>query len=237
LEFVKVELEKINAKKQIEEAKNKGKQVIDNRNVAYQELCELTKRKFLKQLNILCESHSTNMPFPRLFCLDLVPKSKLLNENNTIENDRPELVECVRTMCEHDEGWHVSETFFTLETNEAKTSLSSYFARIMSIIKNSPLRNELLIFQKEAGKNFLAEMESKAKMRDNDLASSYKLLREMYINEYQSGKISNVTQSADNYEVNDMDLKRCELKNGKILWLCEKHIKETNGRELSHTVV
>lgn len=50
----------------------------DETNTAYQELFELTQRKFLKQLAQFCEKmDSTSRPYPRLFCIDFIEASKL----------------------------------------------------------------------------------------------------------------------------------------------------------------
>lgn len=50
----------------------------DDTNTAYQELFELTQRKFLKQLAQFCEKmDSTSKPYPRLFCIDFIEASKL----------------------------------------------------------------------------------------------------------------------------------------------------------------
>ncbi len=76
LAFVKDALAK-SAKKNAKSAKKEEtKKEIDDNNAAYQELYELTQRKFLKQLAQFCDKMETSRPYPRLFCVDLMEMEK-----------------------------------------------------------------------------------------------------------------------------------------------------------------
>jgi hypothetical protein len=90
LSYVKIELEKINEKKKQSQTTSnqkskvdEDKKAIDNNNTAYQELYELTQRKFLKQLAQFCEKMETSKPYPKLFCIDFLDESKLQVYNRT----------------------------------------------------------------------------------------------------------------------------------------------------------
>lgn len=50
---------------------------VDDTNTAYQELYELTQRKFLRQLAQLSDKMDTSKAYPRLFCIDFLETSKL----------------------------------------------------------------------------------------------------------------------------------------------------------------
>ena len=85
LEYVKSALEKSPPRHQAvsgqqqAESSDLEKKTVEETNAAYQELYELTQRKFLKLLIQFCEKSpdSTTKPCPRLFCIDFLEKSKL----------------------------------------------------------------------------------------------------------------------------------------------------------------
>jgi hypothetical protein len=266
LNLVQEELEKVRAKKEKQESmnnKNKEQEEINNSNVAYQELYELTQRKFLKKLNTLCEKMHNSVVYPRLFCIDLIEKEKLdkfisikkmlekrelhaelriidsdSNANrpstaSAIDENKPQtFINCLRPMCEFDEGWHLSETLIPL--HELNPSYYAYLARVMNIIKNGHLSNELLVFLTEHGNKLMIDIETKVNSKlEKDLAESYTALRSLYIKEFDADGIYSLSNNIEKESELKSDLKRCELKNGRILWLCNKHILETNARELT----
>ena len=96
LASVQATLEEINkssvqeTKKTDEEAEEK---TIDNSSSAFQELYELTQRKFLAQLVKICknsDSSTSKNSYQRLFCIDLIEKHKIdaLKEIRKKKNDQ-----------------------------------------------------------------------------------------------------------------------------------------------------
>ena len=201
--MVKTELEKKKKEKpKTEDPKEKQAEADDN-NVAITEIYELTQRKFLKNLTLLCDKMTNIKPYPKLFAIDLIDKQKLeeiksLNPTRKFEelkdqqldgknSNRPKLVKqptienefslCIRPMCEHDEGWHFSNTYLVL--TELNSNFCPYLARIMNIIKNSNLANQLQIFLSEQGHKLMSDIESKASKIE--LSESYLELRKYFI--------------------------------------------------------
>jgi hypothetical protein len=202
----------------------------DGLNSAYQELYELTQRKFLQQISKYCQKMSESKEYPRLFCVDLMAAVQL-PPNSEVNK---EMIPCVRVMCEHEEGWHLSESFVALfsETNPLLKELASspYLARMMTIIKNGPLCNEMQIFLSEQGQSLLREIEKKAAQQsvtdgaDESVAESYISLRKSFI------KMCEEEKKPPQAAVGSLEaLQRCELKNGKILWLCKSHVESTKA--------
>jgi hypothetical protein len=267
LQYVKDKLSKINLEN-LEKIKSQStldrELSVDYGNQAFQELYELTQRKFLRQIIKFNEKSVTSKPYPRLLCVDLIEKSKIRkqsfisSENNqdikfnskwkktkqnfdlkkasqfqklvirVIEdNFVNELIPVINPICEHDEGWHLTDSLVVL--NDLSTSFCPYLARMMSILKNGNLATELKIFLSDQGNKLLAEIDSKAIGVKNelDIQESYTLLRKYFINELESNRLINLFQQ------NYLGLERCELKNGKILWLCKKHIEQTGAHILS----
>lgn len=87
LEHVKSALEKSKARQQQQQqqtaaAADRSENIdaqknVDNTNTAYQELYELTQRKFLKQLVQISDKMYTSRPCPRLFCIDFIESTKI----------------------------------------------------------------------------------------------------------------------------------------------------------------
>jgi hypothetical protein len=205
---------------------------------------------------------STSRPYPRLFCIDLIEKARLtaaasvnaenkkasLQRQNTVSElrssvDRPfspsvSDLTCVRPMCEHEEGWHCLDILVTMP--ETTRPLGAYLARIMNILKNGGETNQMRIFRVEQGQRSMNEAQTQATQTGNpSLEEAYQVLREIFINKFEKQeafRVSGGEAVASSEELN-LDLKRCELKNGKVLWLCEKHLQQTNARELFDNVV
>lgn len=145
----------------------------------------------------------------------------------------------MRVMCEHENGWHVSQMFSILPSLSPQNCI--YLARIMSLIKNNgQLSSEMQIYLSKAGANLLTYIQKKAtelvkeneddEEKEKNIIESYIQLRRYFIDVCLKGELISLTTESDN----KLDLKRCELKNGKTLWLCDKHIAETNARVLSN---
>jgi hypothetical protein len=112
------------------------KKVIDNNNSAFQELYELTQRKFLKQLAQFSERMSTtttsNKPYPRLFCLDCMPweefrqiqnrKKTILNQTAVINNNNNKREETDLSLLDTAVGQR-KESSSTTTTNKEKTNV------------------------------------------------------------------------------------------------------------------
>lgn len=79
LSYVQKELEKVKLEKEKTSPKKSEDDIDDS---GFQELYELTQRKFLMQINKFCANMSGSLP--RLFCIDLVEKHKLdaLSDDN-----------------------------------------------------------------------------------------------------------------------------------------------------------
>ena len=88
------------------------KNAIENNTSSFQELYELTQRKFLSKLIRITNSKSINIPFPRLFCIDLIDAQKIKDVENVdtdiTKNDTEDLIvhdyiPCIIPMCEAEE--------------------------------------------------------------------------------------------------------------------------------------
>lgn len=262
---MKVALQKSKEQKQKESEKNAAsinedtKSTTDINTSAFQELFELTERKFLKQLAQFCDKMVTDKPYPRLFCVDLIDtntldkirdkkrtilsqtaiigrdnetlnggdQSKTVTKSESTKTDEPKYVKCLRPMCEHEEGWHLGESFVVLDE---LANYASYLARVMNIIKSGNQSSELVVFYIDEGTKLLKEIEQKAVTGKVDLADSYTSLRAFFVDKCQHD-LHTLNQTAEN--LNKLDLELCELKNGKELWLCDKHFKETNAMVVS----
>jgi hypothetical protein len=175
-------------------------------------LYELTQRKFLKQITQFSEKMSTPHPCPILFCVDLI----------SIENQP--MVPVLKAMCEYEEGWHVPETSARLILSDINLNFCAYLTRVMNLIKNGSLSTTMQIFLCEQGQKLLDEIEKNALSSSNniEIKESYISLRKHYVNEVEALSSSSSKSKTD--------LNRCELKNGKIVWLCKKHAEATNSK-------
>ena len=226
LKLVKDELEKVKeTKKQQNNNEKNDSTEADNSNYAYKELYELTQRRFLRQLNQFSEKMSTIKANPVLYCIDLVDRQlinkersgKISNDENTVE-----LVPCLKPMCEYEEGWHLSETFTVLP--ELNTSFCLYLARIMSLLKNGSVSTTMQVFLCEQGKKLLDDIEKvNSNSTSADIKESYISVRKHFVNEREEKNLK-------------LDLKRCELKNGKIMWLCKEHAQITNSKIINDSL-
>ena len=255
--------------------KERKQQQADSSTVAFQELYELTQRKFLKQLIQFGEMIANSVEYPTLYCIDLVESSKLnssttqqqqqqqqqneiLAEKNKIEDEtrgssaasraRPqtarrvdtisssEYVPCIRAMCEFQEGWHPSSSFISITSNSSNetgsssllASFASYLTRVMSIVKNGPSSSELQVLLSAQGRRILGDLETKSSVDHKDIVDSYVALVKHVLGKHeqeQEQQQQDKLQHGDNFEGSSkMGLIRCELKSGKTMWLCKKHI-------------
>lgn len=241
LRLVKIEIDKAKETKQhkTREDDETRKKMAEYNNAAMQELYELTQRKFLKQILQFCEKMTTNKAYPRLFFIDLMEKNLILSIErgraiSTREIDRNSKVPCVRLMCEHEEGWHSVKSFFVY--NQLSVIDYAYLARVMNIIKHGNSINKLKILMTEQGIKIMNELENNSE--ETDLHESYISLRKNFINEFENGTVWSESLSLNNDDdvYSRLGLARCELKNGKILWLCENHMKQVEANVLSNNL-
>ena len=101
------------------------KKITDNNMAAFQELFELTQRRFLKNLYELSDKHMTSMSrYPNLFCVDLKKEVAAAAAEEAEGGEKGGQKEshtyslCIRAMCEFEEGWHA------VQSNVAITKLS-----------------------------------------------------------------------------------------------------------------
>lgn len=150
-----------------------------------------------------------------------------------------EYVTCVRPMCEHDEGWHLAESFVPLPNGQQHIddTYAAYLARVMTIVKTGSIASETHIFFSDAGRKLIAEIDAKAsaaaangdgsiELRDN-LAESYTALRTFFTNEADEQRIYSLASAHKG--TCQLELEFCELKNGKRVWLCPSHVAKTNA--------
>ena len=97
-------------------------------------------------------------------------------------NEKSPKLQCIKLMCEHEEGWHPSSSFFIC--NQLSVMEYAYLARVMNILKYSNLNNELLIFRTEQGAKLINELESQS--TENELIDSYIGIRKLLIKEFDN---------------------------------------------------
>lgn len=243
LKLVKKEIEKAKElrKNRLDEDDETKKKQADYNNAAMQELYELTQRKFLKQIVQFCDKMNTSKAYPRLFFLDIIENDIIETiEKNIIRtyiqiNNKTSHTTCIKFMCEHEEGWHPVQSFFVYKN--LSVSDYAYLARIMNILKYGNLINKLQIFLSDEGQKLIREIE--AKSEETELIDSFINLRRNFIDEFENGSIwsNNLNLNKDDNVYNRLELARCELKNGKILWLCSDHVKQSDGNILSNALV
>lgn len=158
-------------------------------------------------------------------------------ETETRSSD--EYVACIRPICEHDEGWHVAESFTALPSKSVDP-YAAYLARVMTIVKTGSMANEMRIFFSEQGRRLLGEIENKAISEEaerRDMTDSYTSLRAFFASELESKRVFSIaaTDSSQSLiDLNRLELDLCELKNGKLLWLCPRHVEKTNATVIQH---
>lgn len=138
-------------------------------------------------------------------------------------------------MCEAEDGWHLSPAFVPLK--EIPRQFCTYLSRIMNILKNGSISNSMNIFSSSQGSKVIAEIESKSSTDENQVAESYLTLRNFFIEEIDNDNCYTLeafnSTKADSEELNELGLTRCELKNRKVLWLCDDHISKMDVKVLS----
>ncbi len=206
---------------------------------SFQELYELRQQKFLGQISNLTGKMQTVRQYTRLVSVEK-HKIQALQDisscnciNNTDITDTQiitELMPCLRALCEAEDGWHLSSTFMCLK--DIKPDMCSYLARVMNILQSGNTLKQLNIFCTEQGSQLIKDIENKALVTDIDVGESFIKIRQLFIEQYESGNVLSFDMFIDG-KVSRMSLKKCEMKNHKILWLCNGHIDSLNPKVLS----
>ena len=159
---------------------------------AFQELYELTQRKFLFQLTKVCNTMNTQNNYPKLFCIDLIEKHKVdalanikrlkskkgnSNEDTEAENIRTAASATSRRLTKQ----NTIQTEFVycirplceaddgwhlvhsfVVLHDLAPIFCSYLARLIHILKNGNFTNEFSIFGSEQGTELIRHIESQS---------------------------------------------------------------------------
>lgn len=248
LKHVKNELSKVKKNKSAD-TYDRSMSFFDSNNYAYQELYELTQRKFLRHLIQFSDNIATIRSYPRLFFLDLIDEKRFKrfrykkNSNKTNDNEKEDIEDrpssdleihesrnfalCLRPMCEHDECWHFSEVLVLYP--KILSADCVYLLRLMTILKNGNYSNQFGVLFTEQGKKIFDEIKEKAAEDSTDICDSYNNFRNYFIKKYEEEDFYSLESDSD-LNNNFFALNKCELKNGKILWLCPDHSKKSGGK-------
>ncbi|XP_046562629.1 LOW QUALITY PROTEIN: uncharacterized protein LOC124271531 [Haliotis rubra] len=181
------------------------KQKLDKTNeqqkdLSYQELCELAQRKFLRQIVQYAEEQDITAPYPRLFLIDFVKEEPAAGEDTpqkeTSEKETPRTQEtqasahhgskdflkhplCIHLLCEHDEGWHsCGEPLPLVFSNTSLEKCVPYIARITAIAQYSK-KLVLNCLATEAGREFIKWVEESPLVVDSsDFCQIYQDIRQ-----------------------------------------------------------
>ena len=241
--MVQKELDKSKSKSSSKVEENK-KEIDDNNAAAYQELYELTQRKFLRQL--YQSSNSINKYYPILFGIDRIANGKFESLEQIGNKDWKM---CLKPLCEYEEGWHTCDLLVLLPDEDTiKSKYGLYFTRVMNIIKQGNLSNEFDILTLEKNPQLLIDSwsinqtatKSATIPIDQLFIESILSLQMFYINQVLKSNLYFFDKASRLYKkfklIDDIFqdrlgvIKRCELKNGKITWLCNDHIEKLNAR-------
>ena len=168
-------------------------------------------------------TNKSSQDTPRTADSSLKPLTATTNVNTG------EYFPCLRAMCEHDEGWHLAESFVPLPNQQSMDPYAAYLARVMTIVKSGSMASETRIFFNDTGLKLIAEIQNKAVNGDKkDLADSYLALRTFFTSEVEARRCYSLVPA--NKGLSDrLELEFCELKNGKRMWLCPNHVQQTNA--------
>ncbi|CAD5120946.1 DgyrCDS9496 [Dimorphilus gyrociliatus] len=183
-----------------------------NNKIKLNELLELAERKFLKNF-LFIHSHFNIRSLPHLPILDLEEGS----ENDTVLGYR------FVFLCECDEGWHLPENFKSLKwnvspddekTTEIIKTWSPYLARVYTLLKETDI--PLVALNSNIGNSLVDKFNEMSSLSVDQLSTSYISMIE-YLNE---------TEIQSYFRTEDAYLKKCQIGNGDISWLCSYHQKQ-----------
>lgn len=167
-----------------------------------------------------------------------IKSAKTRTASNKTEQDK--LHKCLKPMCENEEGWHPVSSYIPVDNLDP--NFHSYLARMMHILKYSHFSTELNVFLMDQGIDLLAEIDSylndnqtepKSLNNEKELSQSYVSIRNYFIAQTENHNLVNTSTA---FGEMTLGLQRCELKNGKMLWLCKRHIESNSARILNDTV-
>ncbi|XP_062577865.1 uncharacterized protein LOC134239727, partial [Saccostrea cucullata] len=228
-------------KQEKERKKNLEKKAQDLK-FSYQEEYELLQRKFLRHVTMI----TTKLNFevlPRLLVFDFVkagstgksteqgtprrPRTGKERRKAVILDDEDEDWQaeefCVKVMCEHEEGWHVSEKSLNLSARSTEEvyhvirEAAPYLSRLYAVLKQSSVNLNCL--RGKTGDSFCSYIDKKGLVESN-FGKAYEAIHHFV---------------ADHAGKRDLmqKLHRCHLPSGKILWLCDNHSKGNRITKLS----
>ncbi|XP_062596866.1 uncharacterized protein LOC134258357 [Saccostrea cucullata] len=213
----------------------------------FKELYELAQRKFLRQITKYASNHDVE-PYPRLFVADIVPLEENIptldkslsieekfgnKEENQLEKGETEVINSgfvsrrfsINILCECDQGWHSVDKAMMLPEDfgtEYLKKYAPYLSRITAIMKHS--KNYVMdCMTDEDGQNYMKWLFESADAVLPDFMKDYQDLRELVME----------MDSQRTYGC----LSRCRLSSGKVIWLCEEHIKDMKVTVLAKDAV
>ncbi|KAL4233400.1 hypothetical protein ACF0H5_008081 [Mactra antiquata] len=215
------------------------------RNSAFQEVLELTQRKFLRHLN---NSYITNdlEPYPTLFVVDFLSDKEKADyekarqesmaktsrrdetEQTTADDDDTSTMEtiplmkskyCIRLLCEHLEGCHVMPSYIKfpdLDPEEELNILHSAAPYLTRVYTIIKYSNILLeCITTPEGEIFQQRMEDIGIKSGADFKEEYLTLRNLVMQQDKARTMAG--------------LSKCHV-NGKSVWLCDTHKKASRSK-------
>ncbi|XP_061180809.1 uncharacterized protein LOC133189455 [Saccostrea echinata] len=209
---------------------------------SYQEEYELLQRKFLRHVTMI----TTKLNFevlPRLLVFDFVkagspgkntekgtprrPRTGKERRKAVILDDEDEDWQaeefCIKVMCEHEEGWHVSEKSLNLSARSSEEvyhvlrEAAPYLSRLYAVLKQSSVNLNCL--RGKTGDSYCSYIDKKG-LAESNFGRAYEAIHHFV---------------ADHAGKRDLmqKLHRCHLPSGKILWLCDNHSKGNRITKIS----
>ncbi|XP_060074414.1 uncharacterized protein LOC132554131, partial [Ylistrum balloti] len=203
--------------------RKKDKANEEKANRSFQEIYELTQRKFLRQISSYASNHDIGN-YPRLFVADIAKPKKSTSESEIDSIKNKGFFLNVFTMCECEQGWHSVcdplEMRFRFDAGQLDL-YAAYLARITMVMRHDP--NFVLdLFSSNDGQHYLKLIQELAMKNTNDFQSCYINIRQL---------VFDMDKNMEKGKLN-----RCRMPSGKTVWLCEKHSKDMKVTVLSDKV-
>ncbi|XP_059152537.1 uncharacterized protein LOC131938499 [Physella acuta] len=192
--------------------------------VAFQEALELSQRKLLRHIALYASTMDMEV-YPRLILIDLKVKDdvKKIGKGHHSELRHPDKTGeksdklCLKVLCEHEMGWHEMQeeiNFPPLEGAELDDYLkriAPYVARVLALLKHSKINMPILTTPE--GERLSRKLQDLCSKTSSDFQNEYAVVLQTVLEEDSERTCGG--------------LKRCQMPNGKILWLCDKHEKSS----------
>uniref|UniRef100_K1PTH6 non-specific serine/threonine protein kinase n=1 Tax=Magallana gigas TaxID=29159 RepID=K1PTH6_MAGGI len=187
---------------------------------------ELLQRKFLRHITMISTKLNFEI-FPSLLVFDFAKAASMGTTSDSSKPQRPRTARerkkedeedwqgeefCVKVLCEHEEGWHVSERSLSLSARSPEEVVkvireaAPYLSRLYSVLKQSAVKLNCL-----RGKTGFVE---------TDFGKAYEVIHH-FVTDHASKR--DLLQS----------LHRCHLPSGKLIWLCDNHSQGNRITKLS----